>query len=179
MITAVRAMGWAATLCLLGIVASGSGAEATVKNVPTVKTVTAKQVNALVNERKGKVVVVNFWASWCPPCLREFPAIIKAYNQYHAKGLDVVAVSMNSPEEMADLKEFLQKYKPPFPIYRADTEDGTFYEGMVKQWFGEMPLTLVFNTAGENVLTQRKEITYEELSSKAQALLPPERKAAL
>jgi len=194
-------MGWTATLCFVGVAIFGCGrgsdrevASSTPATVQTptaateqthtaateqIRTVTAEQVSSLVKERKGKVVVVNFWASWCPPCLREFPAIINVYNQYHEKGVDVVAVSMNSPEETADIKEFLQKYTPPFPIYRADTEDGTFYESVLKQWFGEMPLTLVFNTAGENVLTQRKEITYEELSSKVQALLPPQGKAAL
>jgi len=202
MTAAIRALSWTATLCLLGVIfgcsrggdrevaSSTAAAEqprtaaaeqpptVATDQIPTVTTVTAAQVSALVNERKGKVVVVNFWASWCPPCLREFPDIIKTYNQYHAKGLDVIAVSMNSPEETTDIKEFLQNYKPPFPIYRADTEDGTFYESVLKQWFGEMPLTLVFDTAGKNVLTHRKEITYEELSSKVQALLPPQGKAA-
>jgi thiol-disulfide isomerase/thioredoxin len=117
--------------------------------------------------------VVNFWASWCPPCVREFPAIIKVYEQYHDKGLDMFAVSMNSPEELADIEQFLQKHNPPFPIYLADSKDEKFSESVLKEWFGEMPMTLVFNIAGENVLAHRKEITYEELSSKVEALLPP------
>lgn len=123
--------------------------------------------------------MVNFWATWCPPCRREFPAIIEVYEQYHEEGLDVFAVSMNSPEEMADIQEFLRTYNPPFPVYLADKQDGTFYEGVVEhgavleQWYGEMPMTLVFNTAGENVLAHRKELTYEELSSDVEALLPP------
>jgi len=170
----IRAIGWAAAVCLLSATASGAPAAAPA----AVPTVTAKQVRALVDQRKGKVVVVNFWASWCPPCLREFPDIIKTYQQYHAKGLEVVAVSMNSPEEMADIKDFLNTYKPPFQIYLADTQDGQFYEGVLKQWFGEMPLTLVFNTAGENVLAHRKEITYAELSRTVEGLLPPRRAAA-
>jgi thiol-disulfide isomerase/thioredoxin len=135
-----------------------------------IRTVTAEQVRTLVNDRKGKVVVVNFWASWCPPCVREFPAIIKVYEQYHDKGLDMFAVSMNSPEELADIEQFLQKHNPPFPIYLADSKDEKFSESVLKEWFGEMPMTLVFNIAG---LAHRKEITYEELSSKVEALLPP------
>ena len=72
-----------------------------------IRTVTAKQIRALVDDRKGKVVVVNFWASWCPPCMREFPAIIKVYQQYHDKGLDMFAVSLNAPEDKADIEAVL------------------------------------------------------------------------
>jgi thiol-disulfide isomerase/thioredoxin len=137
-----------------------------------IRTVTAKQVRGLVDGSKGKVVVVNFFASWCPPCLREFPAIIKVYEQYHDQGLAIFAVSLNSQEEMADINQFLQAYKPPFQIYRADAQDETFTQAVLKDWSGEMPMTLVFNTAGERVLTHKSEITYDQLSSKVEALLP-------
>jgi thiol-disulfide isomerase/thioredoxin len=140
--------------------------------VTQVRTVTAKQIRALVDDSKGKVVVVNFWASWCPPCIREFPAIIKVYEQYHSKGMNLFAVSLNAADEQADIEQFLQAYKPPFPIYRADTQDETFNESVLKDWSGEMPLTLVFDTAGERVLAHRSELTYEQLSSKVEALLP-------
>src|SRR5688500_948370 len=75
--------------------------------VPQIRTVTAKQVRALVDDSKGKVVVINFWATWCPPCVREFPALMKVYERYHGKGVNMYAVSMNSPEEKADIDEFL------------------------------------------------------------------------
>jgi len=140
--------------------------------VPQIRTVTAKQIRALVDDSKGKVVVINFWATWCPPCVREFPALIKVYEQYHDKGVNMFAVSMNSPEEKADIEQFLQTHKPPFPIYLKDTQDATFNEAVLKDWFGEMPMTLVFNTAGKRVLAHSAEITFEELSSTLESLLP-------
>jgi thiol-disulfide isomerase/thioredoxin len=191
----IRGTAWAAAaVCMLGMAASGCGdrevpSTATTKEKqasPTqaepagaadakeIRTVTAKQIRALVDDSKGKVVVVNFWASWCPPCVREFPAIIKVYEQYHDKGLEMFAISLNSPEEMADVEQFLQTHKPPFRIYRADTQDETFAQSVLKDWSGEMPMTLVFNTAGERVLAHRSEVTYEELSSKVKPLLPPQ-----
>jgi len=139
-----------------------------------IRTVSAKQIKALVDDSKGKVVVVNFWASWCPPCVREFPAINKVYEQYHDKGVNMFAVSMNSPEETAEVEEFLQTYKPRFPIYLADPQDKTFNESVLEKWFGEMPMTLVFDTTGKRVLAHRSEITYQQLSSKVEALLPPQ-----
>jgi thiol-disulfide isomerase/thioredoxin len=180
----------AAAICFVVVAASGCGEQKSTES-PTasaqqpaavaadatspaqLRTVTSQEIRALVEERKGKVVVVNFWASWCPPCVREFPAIISVYEQYRDNGLDMLAVSMNSPEEMKEVDEFLKTHKPPFPVYLADSKDENFSESVLEEWYGEMPLTLVFDTAGQRVLAHRKELSYEELSSKVQALLPP------
>jgi thiol-disulfide isomerase/thioredoxin len=142
--------------------------------VPQLRPVTAKQVRALVADNKGKVVVVNFWATWCPPCVREFPALIKAYEQYHGKGVNMFAVSMNSPEEKAEIEDFLKTHKPTFPVYLKDAQDEKFNEGVLKGWFGEMPMTLVFDAKGKRVLAHSAEITYEKLSSTLDPLLPPQ-----
>jgi thiol-disulfide isomerase/thioredoxin len=139
--------------------------------VPVLRTVTAKQVRALVDENKGKVVVVNFWATWCPPCVREFPALIKAYDQYHGKGVNMIAVSMNSPEEKAEIEEFLKAHKPSFPVYIKDAQDEKFNETVLKGWFGEMPMTLVFDANGKRVLAHSAEITFEKISSTLDPLL--------
>jgi thiol-disulfide isomerase/thioredoxin len=181
----------AAALCILAISTSGCRnrdvAPSTAKQAtpapietakaaptPEIRRVTAKQIRELVDERKGKVVVVNFWATWCPPCVREFPAIARVYQQYRDKGLDLFAVALNSPEDVADIQQFLAEQKPPFSIYLANPEDKAFNETVLENWYGEMPLTLVFNTAGQRVLAHRSEITYEELSKKVEALLPPQ-----
>jgi thiol-disulfide isomerase/thioredoxin len=139
--------------------------------VPDVHTITAKQVRALVDENKGKIVVINFWATWCPPCVREFPALVKAYEQYHDKGVNMYAVSMNAPEEKADIDEFLQAHKPAFPVYLKDPQDATFNESVLKDWAGEMPMTLVFDATGKRVLAHTAEITSEKLSSTLDPLL--------
>jgi thiol-disulfide isomerase/thioredoxin len=137
-----------------------------------IRPITAKQVRALVADNKGKIVVINFWATWCPPCVREFPALTKAYEQYHDKGVNMYAVSMNAPEEKAEIEEFLQAHKPPFPVYIKDTQDATFNEAVLKGWFGEMPMTLVFDATGKRVLAHTAEITPEKLSSTLDPLLP-------
>jgi thiol-disulfide isomerase/thioredoxin len=63
---------------------------------------------------KDKVVLVNFWATWCGPCLKEIPELLKAYDGYHKKGFDVVAVSVDHEREKLD--EFLQENKFPWAI---------------------------------------------------------------
>jgi thiol-disulfide isomerase/thioredoxin len=133
--------------------------------------VTPDAIETLVAENSGKVVVVNFWATWCPPCLREFPDIIEIYSDYREQGLSVLAVSMNDAEEVEDIEQFVADFDPPFPVYRAASVDAEFFEGVLDSWFGEMPMTLVYDTAGELVHVHKKPMTYEELSADVEALL--------
>ena len=68
---------------------------------------------------KGKVVLIDFWASWCPPCRRELPHIQRIHEELGPKG--VVVLSVNAEEDDAKLKEFLKEQKVTFPVLR-DTE---------------------------------------------------------
>ena len=136
-----------------------------------ISTVSPEDVYQLVSENEGKVVVVNFWASWCPPCLEEFPDIIEVYNDYQSEGLEVIAVSMNAEDEIEDIEEFLGNYDPPFTIYRAASQDAAFFEGISENWFGEMPTTLIFDTEGTSIHFYKRQITYEELVHDVTSLL--------
>jgi thiol-disulfide isomerase/thioredoxin len=56
---------------------------------------------------KGKVVLVDFWATWCGPCVRELPNVIAAYKKYHGKGFEIVGVSLD--EDQPTLERFLKE----------------------------------------------------------------------
>jgi thiol-disulfide isomerase/thioredoxin len=136
-----------------------------------VETVSAEDVQALIMENEGVVVVVNFWATWCPPCLKEFPDLIDVYEQNQERGVAVIAVSMNADDETEDVASFLERFKPPFPIYRAASVDEAFFNGIVQPWYGELPITLVYDASGELRHYHRKAITRDELSAEIDALL--------
>jgi len=75
----------------------------------------------------GKVLVLNFWATWCPPCVEETPSLSQFAAQYASKGVVVLAVSVDRDEKA--YRKFLEKYKPAFLTAREDKlhgEYGTF-----------------------------------------------------
>jgi cytochrome c biogenesis protein CcmG/thiol:disulfide interchange protein DsbE len=69
-----------------------------------------------LSELRGKVVLVNLWASWCGPCRAEMPAIDHVYQQYHAKGLDVVAINTTFQDSEADARSFVAQLGVTFPV---------------------------------------------------------------
>jgi cytochrome c biogenesis protein CcmG, thiol:disulfide interchange protein DsbE len=68
-------------------------------------------------EFKGKVILLNLWATWCPPCREEMPSMQKLYEEYKSKNFTIVAVS---GESMDTVKNFLSKNKYDFPIFIDD-----------------------------------------------------------
>jgi hypothetical protein len=85
----------------------------------------------------------------------------------------VLAVTMNAADETQDIDDFLVKFAPPFPVYRAASVDDAFFNGIVQPWFGELPITLVYDPAGELRHYHRKAITRDELAGEVAALLEP------
>ena len=73
-----------------------------------------------LDDHAGKVIVVNFWATWCVPCVKEMPSFETLYRRFRSQGLTVLAVSLDK-DRSAKVQEFVDKYKLSFPVL-LDTE---------------------------------------------------------
>jgi cytochrome c biogenesis protein CcmG/thiol:disulfide interchange protein DsbE len=62
---------------------------------------------------RGKVVVVNFWATWCPPCREEMPALDAFYRRYHGHGLEMIGLSADRPHDQSDVTKVMQSFSYP------------------------------------------------------------------
>jgi thiol-disulfide isomerase/thioredoxin len=93
---------------------------------------------------KGKVVLVDFWATWCMPCIRVMPEIKALYEEFHERGLEVVGISLD--EEREKLEEYIAKESLPWPQYF----DGLGWEGELATKFQvqSIPATFLINPEG-------------------------------
>ena len=97
-----------------------------------------------LSDYQGKVVLVNFWATWCGPCVQETPALVRLYNTYQSQGLVVIGVAQESSE--ADVREFIERFQIPYAIGR-DTTDRI---ASAYKLFG-IPVSFLFSPEGKMV----------------------------
>ncbi len=82
------------------------------------------QLTTYVANHKGKPLLVNFWATWCEPCVEELPDLITLYQKHHLEGMDMVGFSVDFPEQTNKVvKPFVKEHHIPYPIYVADPDD--------------------------------------------------------
>ncbi|PIP15397.1 MAG: hypothetical protein COX46_06010 [bacterium (Candidatus Ratteibacteria) CG23_combo_of_CG06-09_8_20_14_all_48_7] len=67
-----------------------------------------------LNSLKGKVIILNFWATWCPPCRKEIPEFIKFYQRYTSQGIELLGISVDDDE--SSLRQFVQASKINYPV---------------------------------------------------------------
>jgi thiol-disulfide isomerase/thioredoxin len=118
-----------------------------------------------LSDYKGKVVLINFWATWCPPCRAEMPNLIKWQREYHSKGLQVIGVTY-PPTEASEVRQFIRSINVNYPVVLGSKETKALFDG------GEtLPYTVVIDRDG--VVRDRIEgiILDEEFEQKVKPLL--------
>jgi thiol-disulfide isomerase/thioredoxin len=138
----IRALLSMAALALLGVSAPLT------RLVPVDEAAYPKTIAAL----KGKTVLVNFWATWCEPCRAEMPALAKMAAELGPKGLALVTVSADEPEDEKAAVAFLQKSGIAAPAYlkRAQNDD-RFINSIEPKWSGALPALILYDKTGKKV----------------------------
>lgn len=80
------------------------------------------QAQSLGNYR-GKIIVLNFWATWCGPCNEEMPMLVREEEKYASRGVSVIGVSLDKPEDINKVRAFISKYHVTFPVWVGGSAD--------------------------------------------------------
>lgn len=107
----------------------------------------------------GKVVLVNFWATWCHPCQSEIPALSKAYDKYKAKGVVFLGVMTDNADNQ-QLLNFQSDYEMTYPVVRANSDLMVSYN-----YPDALPTTFVYDRGGKQVFSHVGPLREADLDS--------------
>jgi thiol-disulfide isomerase/thioredoxin len=140
-----------------------------------VEPVDAAGVLARVASLKGRVVVVNMWATWCEPCREEFPVFVEADRELQSRGLAVMSVSLDASSSLdTAVRPFLSSQKVSFPCFiKAPGDDDAFINAIDPAWSGALPATFVYDPAGRRIHSLFAPVTRDSLRAAVVPALPP------
>ena len=116
---------------------------------------------------RQKVLVVNFWASWCPPCVEEMPTLDKLQQEFLKQNVLFVGIGIDSP---SNIREFLEKTSVSYPIVIGGLEGSNISKQMGNAQ-GALPYTVIVNTQGKATSSKLGKISEEELRSAIKSAL--------
>ncbi|MCB5185686.1 redoxin domain-containing protein [Methylobacillus gramineus] len=116
---------------------------------------------------QGKILVVNFWATWCAPCREEMPELAELHAQYQAQGVEVLGISLDNAEKM---RGFAVKTPMNYPLLAADSE-GMAISASLGNDKGVVPYTVIIGTDGKIVKSYFGRISKALLEETLQPLL--------
>ena len=120
-----------------------------------------------VKEWDGKVLMVNFWATWCPPCRKEIPAFIELQEKYQDKGFQIIGVALDEKQAVID---FTDPMGVNYPVLMAEQE-GIKLSKAYGNRLGVLPFTVIVDRKSNIIHRQRTELTYEQVESMIKPLL--------
>jgi peroxiredoxin len=159
---------WILACLLVCVCFAGSTASATEsllqKNAPEIvlKDLNGKRVD--LHAYRGKVVLLNFWATWCAPCQIEMPRFVAWQTEYGSRGLRVIGISMDDDPELA--RKLYKRLRLNYPVMMGNEKIGELYGGVLG-----LPVTFLIDSRGEVRAQFQGETDLNAMEEQLKALL--------
>ena len=128
------------------------------------------ELDSYIKNHPSETLVVNFWATWCAPCIKELPAFEKLGDTYADQDVKILLVSLDFPEQMDHLKAFVAKKELQSEVVFLDDGDANRWIPKVdKNWSGALPATLIIGDKRKRFYEQS--FTYGLLESELKYIL--------
>ena len=112
-----------------------------------------------ISEWQGKIRVINFWATWCPPCRKEIPDLIALQQAYATKGVEVIGIAIDDREAVAD---YLKETKINYPVLMG-SDEGVTLARQLGNTVDAIPFTIIVNLQGKIIFRQPVEFSKEKI----------------
>ncbi len=139
----------------------------------TVETINEDGLLNIIHQRKGNVLFLNVWATWCVPCKEEFPDLVKLADKYQSKGVDFIGVSADYADEIdTKIVPFLEQQKVNFPVYVQDFENvDALINSLNPAWGGAIPATFIYDAGGSQKAFMPGKHDYQQFAEQLDAVL--------
>lgn len=130
-----------------------------------------EEISPIFEQKDNVTYVINFWATWCMPCVKELPYFEKLNETYKDKNVKVILVSLDFPKKIdSQLLPFLERKMINSTVYVLDDPNANdWIEKVNKDWSGAIPATIIYK--GDNQKFFEKSFTYEELEQELLLIL--------
>jgi thiol-disulfide isomerase/thioredoxin len=129
----------------------------------TLKEVTHADAMTVVEQSDASITVINFWATWCVPCVEEFPAFVKLDERLDDRGVDVMFISTDFPNQKDKVVDFLDEQGVAGPSYLKTGKTTPFVNGFSEEWSGAVPATFIYDDNGTLLDFWEGKVSYDEL----------------
>ena len=116
--------------------------------------VDAEQFAAVLQANRGQVVLVNLWATWCAPCLKEIPDLLELESNLGSEGFKLLGISLDDPDDASQIREFRDQWFPEFKTFHFnDTDWFALVQALDPNWSSILPTSFIVGRDGAVVDT--------------------------
>lgn len=131
-----------------------------------VPSINEESYKTLISTHGSDILVVNYWATWCGPCVEELPHFVAVSKQNPESRVRFVGLSLDMPKQVDSVVvPFLEKKGIPYANFLLDADDPDVFIGMVSEdWTGAIPATIIYDRAGNKISEHLTELSETELT---------------